>query len=80
MVKIACLRDMIGLSNQALSTFATSPFSAFLDALPTTTLDFEELILKTRRKSVEGERGVNVIVAIAHALMLSFTHAPESGH
>ncbi len=63
-LKLACLRDMIGLSNQALSTFATSPLSAFFEARPTITVVLDGPSLKVRRKSVGVDRGVNVIDAV----------------
>lgn len=67
---VACLRDMIGDSNHVLSAFASSPLPAFFEALPTTMVFFTRSSFRTRRNSIEVDRGVKVMIAIEYVLAI----------
>ena len=57
MLSSACVLDIIGLSNQALSFSAMSPLLAVFEARPISIFGFEELRVRVRVK-VRGKCGL----------------------
>lgn len=63
MLRTACWRDMIGLSNHALSRSASRPLASFFEARPTETRFLVEVSTITLVKSSGVSRGVRVTTA-----------------